>query len=416
MRYAVPIGRTSSGAIVCQVLRSNPIPKAYGMKAYRQVQQTIGRRVREGKPLKVTPKKEYVHERYASPRIFTPASFRVVEPRAGTLVTIGCLRGWRLEPGVGCVRKIDGVERVAPTVTQKLMKRRAGSNPSKKSTVRAAGLGELKQIAGQEFRRIARVGVPGISRRIERGLKREHRESLQDPRELVKSVQAAGGLLRPRGVTAEEWRSRVPRALHHRKRKGPGIPLDIYAQDLADQGQIRDAYGDEALDFIIRQHDATKEPAPEADPKELRRQARQVVDQKAHEAVRELVSAARVQAELVCPPGVRISRNPPRRHGVLPRRRRPLKSNPAARRIMKAFHGDIRKRIRIEFPKLPDTGYQIGRLDAVIYTPPRWSRIGENPRIHHFDTPKPRLVGFNSRSPWMILGGKTRFTSRGFIG
>lgn len=282
------------------------------------------------------------------------------------------------------------------------------SNPTKKAQVRSAGLGELKRVAASEFVRVARVGVPGTSRRIEQQLKRQHREALRDPREVVQYVKDAGGIQRPQGVTAEEWRSRVPRALHLRKRKGAGIPLDIYAQDLADQGQIRDAYGDEALDFIVKQFEASREPAPGADPKELRREARKVVDQRAREAVRELVSASRVQAELACPPGVRISRNP--------RRRQRRFSNPAAHRIMKAFHGGFSKRIRIEIPKLPDTAYQVGRLDAVIYTPPRGSRIGPSPRIHYFDRPQPRLIGFNSKPPWMIVGGKARFTSRGFIG
>lgn len=93
------------------------------------------------------------------------------------------------------------------------------------------------------------------------------------------------------------------------------------------------------------------------------------------------------------------------------------KRNPTgkAAELAEAFHGDIRKIHRFPMPKIPNTAYEVGKLQAVIYQPPQWSKIGRVHRIHHFSKPRPRLIGFSSRPPWLIHGGRARFTSRGFI-
>ena len=108
-----------------------------------------------------------------------------------------------------------------------------------------------------------------------------------------------------------------------------------------------------------------------------------------------------------------LARNPSKKS-----RRIRVRTNPIsqAERIMRDFHGGVRQRVRIKIPKLPKTAYEVGKLEAVIYKPPKGSAIGPMPRIHRFGRPNPRLIGFTNKSPWMILGGKARFTDRGFEG
>ena len=93
-----------------------------------------------------------------------------------------------------------------------------------------------------------------------------------------------------------------------------------------------------------------------------------------------------------------------------------LENPTAAEKILKSFHGRVTRETRVRMPRLPKTAYEVGKLEAVIYRPPAGSKIGTTPRIHHFGNPQPRLLGFTNKPPWLIMGGKAKFTYRGFVG
>lgn len=147
---------------------------------------------------------------------------------------------------------------------------------------------------------MARMGVEGAAREIARRTHAEHREAMSPERGIILEVQARGGVRRPQGMSAEEWRNRLPRALHHRKRIGPGVAVDELAQEFADRYMIADAYGDTLLDFLARTYAAAAARAPVPGAKDLRREARKLVDDRAKRTAAELARTARRQAELSC--------------------------------------------------------------------------------------------------------------------
>lgn len=173
-------------------------------------------------------------------------------------------------------------------------------NPSLPAPVLAqqSALAAQQRIAEREFQRIARLGTEGIADSIVRQSRAEHRHATTPDRESVMAVRLRGGVRRPSGMSAEEWRSAIPRALRGSKRKG--VALDELAQEFADAGVIRDAYQDTLLDYLNKAYDDAHSRAHLPDEKTLRREARKLVDRRARRTARELVESARAQAEIMC--------------------------------------------------------------------------------------------------------------------
>ncbi len=189
-------------------------------------------------------------------------------------------------------------------------KKRACPSVEVQRVTAQAGLRELKQIAGKHFQELARAGVGGKARKIKRGFGALQREAIASDLEMLKNIRAAGGVIRPAGITGEEWRNQLPRSFHHRRKKGAGIPLDVLAQDLYDQGMIKDPYGDDATDYINKLYDAVRAPAEQYDEIEIRKEARKIINRQSKSAVKDLVEAASTSTMIAkCPRG-RRNKNP----------------------------------------------------------------------------------------------------------
>lgn len=149
-----------------------------------------------------------------------------------------------------------------------------------------------------EFRAVARLGVDGAEREIVRRMNDEQKAATEHERMIVREVKARGGVCRPEGMTQEEWANRLPRSLRGSRSRNPSkagrgcAPIDELAQEYADRGMIGDAYQDEAIDFIAAADVTQKMKAPPPEPKELRKAARRLVDNKASRAAQELVQSS----------------------------------------------------------------------------------------------------------------------------
>lgn len=142
----------------------------------------------------------------------------------------------------------------------------------------------------RDFKAVARLGVDGAEREIIRRMNDEQRASTGHERGIVADVKARGGVCRPDGMTQEEWANRLPRALRGGRKHCARV--DELAQEFADRGMTSDAYQDTALDFLAVADVVSKTKAAPADPKELRKAARKLIDSKATRAAADLIASS----------------------------------------------------------------------------------------------------------------------------
>lgn len=147
----------------------------------------------------------------------------------------------------------------------------------------------------REFRAVARLGVDGAEREILRRVNDEHRASTEHERRIVAEVKDRGGICRPEGSTQEEWSNRLPRSLRGSKKHC--VAVDEVGQEFADRGLTADAYQDTTLDYLATADVVVKSRAAPPDPKELRKAAYRLVDDKASRAAQDLVASSQ---ELRC--------------------------------------------------------------------------------------------------------------------
>ena len=168
-----------------------------------------------------------------------------------------------------------------------------------KKNARQAAEGVRQDLVARELRRVAMVCPAGVEQKIILQVRREHREATAPDRALVRDVRDRGGICFPGGMTAEEWRNRLPRALHGKR--GRCVPADEIAQEMADRGVIREPSSDAALDHLDKVYTRAKSEPSLPDKADLDREAKRIVREKVTRAVRELVRTARRQAEAACP-------------------------------------------------------------------------------------------------------------------
>jgi hypothetical protein len=162
------------------------------------------------------------------------------------------------------------------------------------------GAERLKQdFAVRQLRRVATMCPSGIANEILRNVRREHRETTQEERILVRDVRDRGGVCFPGGMTQEEWRNRLPRSL--RGSKSRCVPPDELAQELYDRGTLPDASSDTVLDRLGQAHLRASSAPPRPTDKELVKQAKKVLNEQIMRAAKELVATARRQGLTDCP-------------------------------------------------------------------------------------------------------------------
>ncbi len=166
--------------------------------------------------------------------------------------------------------------------------------------VRRAASSARQDAAARELRRVALACPDGAAREIVSKVREEHRQATAPDRALVKNVRDRGGVCFPGGMTPEEWRNRLPRALHGKR--GQCVPADELAQELFDRGVIAEPYSDAALDHLGKTYARAKSKPPIPDERDLTREARRLVTERVPRAVRELVRTARRETEAACPP------------------------------------------------------------------------------------------------------------------
>ena len=166
-----------------------------------------------------------------------------------------------------------------------------------KKNARQAAEGVRQDLAARELRRIALVCPAGIGREIILQVRRDHRDATAPDRALIRDVRDRGGICFPGGMTTEEWRNRLPRALHGQR--GRCVPADEIAQEMADRGTIPDPTSDSALDHLGKVYTRAKSAPSLPDGREVEHEAKRVVRERVARAVRELVTTARNQA--ACP-------------------------------------------------------------------------------------------------------------------
>ncbi|HXG61756.1 MAG TPA: hypothetical protein VNO22_10290 [Planctomycetota bacterium] len=166
--------------------------------------------------------------------------------------------------------------------------------------LRRAGQAAQRELAARELRRIALACPERVAQEILRKVREEHRQTTELDRALIKDVRNRGGVCFPGGMTLEEWRNRLPRALHGRKTRC--VPADELAQEFYDRGIIPDASTDTVLDHLGKAYERARSKPPVPEERELVKEARRVVREKVNQAVRELVRTARREGEASCPP------------------------------------------------------------------------------------------------------------------
>jgi hypothetical protein len=163
------------------------------------------------------------------------------------------------------------------------------------------GLPEIRLLrragAAQELRRVALVCPDQVAKGLMRASKEEHRQAAQVDRDLIQDVKDRGGVCFPSGMSREEWRSRLPVALHGMK--GRCVPADEIAQEFADRGTIPEPSSDAVLDRLGAAYARARAKFPNPDPGELRREARRLVRQRVGRALRQLLRE--VQCERTAP-------------------------------------------------------------------------------------------------------------------
>lgn len=156
-----------------------------------------------------------------------------------------------------------------------------------------------RRAAERELQQVALQCPEGAAAELVRQIRAEHRAMTQPDRGVVRDVRDRGGVCFPGGMTAEEWRNRLPRALHGKRARC--VPADELAQELADRGTIREPTSDAALDHLNAAYARARSSPPVPDPADLRRDARRVVTERVKRAVKELVQTAQREAQAACP-------------------------------------------------------------------------------------------------------------------
>jgi hypothetical protein len=163
--------------------------------------------------------------------------------------------------------------------------------------LRRAGQAARREAAVKELRRVALLCPEGAKREILKKVREEHRQVTEPDRALVKEVRDRGGVCFPGGMTPEEWRNRLPRALHGKR--GRCVPADELAQELYDRGRIPEPYSDAVLDYLTSAYARARSKPPIPEERDLAREARKIIRERVNGLVREIVRSAR---EASCPP------------------------------------------------------------------------------------------------------------------
>jgi len=157
-----------------------------------------------------------------------------------------------------------------------------------------------RRAAERELKRVALLCPEGAEAELVREIRAEHRAATQPDRAVVRDVRDRGGVCFPGGMTAEEWRNRLPRALHGKRDRC--VPADEIAQEMADRGTISEPMSDAALDHLGKVYQRAKSTPLLPHKADLEREARKIVGQRVARAVKELAREIR----LTCPaPGRR---------------------------------------------------------------------------------------------------------------
>lgn len=153
-------------------------------------------------------------------------------------------------------------------------------------------------LARKDVRALAREGIPGVAKKLEKSLRQEQAASASFHRDVLTELKRTG--IGPNEAGPDEagmiadWRSRIPTFL----RKENGRPLEEVAQELADRGVIGDASLDSLADFIEVASKTVRE-AKAIDRPGVRLQARQMVNTRSAEDVKALIQTTREQARLL---------------------------------------------------------------------------------------------------------------------
>lgn len=159
------------------------------------------------------------------------------------------------------------------------------------ATIRKAG-------AARELRRVALLCPDQVAVELVKAVREEHRQATEPDRALVRDVKDRGGVCPLPGLTLEEWRDRVPRAL--RGKRGHCAPADELAQEFFDRGTIAEPTTDAVLDHLTTVHARARSDPPIPEERELRKEALRIVRQRVGRAVRELVRTAQRDAKESC--------------------------------------------------------------------------------------------------------------------
>ena len=180
------------------------------------------------------------------------------------------------------------------------MGHRSAGRPSSRTLLRRAAPAARQDPTVRELRHVCLKGVPGMIEEIVRQVHEEHRQATAPDREAIREVRSRGGVCFPGGMTSEEWSNLLPRAL-----RGPArtcIQPDELAQEFFDRGKIAEPSTDAVLDHLNVTYERARSKPSLPDEKELRREARRVVNERVKQAVEDLVTTASRQAKTVCPP------------------------------------------------------------------------------------------------------------------